>query len=78
MRAYDDSDCNDRDRDRSVARPPSSDGSGGDGAVNTVEAHKREKHPLDVLEDVREYAEEGLTFAEIEARAGDGEWERLK
>ncbi|NHN46378.1 ferredoxin--nitrite reductase [Halostella sp. JP-L12] len=46
--------------------------------MNTVERHKQEKHPLDVIEDVKEYAEEGLTFDEIEARAGDGEWERLK
>jgi ferredoxin-nitrite reductase len=46
--------------------------------VNTVEQWKQEKHPLDVIEDVKEYAEEGLSFAEIEERAGDGEWERLK
>ncbi|WP_226011087.1 nitrite/sulfite reductase [Halomicrobium salinisoli] len=46
--------------------------------MNTVEQYKQEKHPLDVVEDVREYAEEGLTFDEIEERAGDGEWERLK
>jgi ferredoxin-nitrite reductase len=46
--------------------------------VNTVEQWKQEKHPLDVVEDVYDYAEEGLTFDEIEARAGDGEWERLK
>ena len=46
--------------------------------VNTVEAHKQEKHPLDVVEDVREYAEAGLSFEEIEACSGDGEWERLK
>ncbi|WP_290811669.1 nitrite/sulfite reductase [Halovivax sp.] len=46
--------------------------------MNATERHKREKHPLDVIEDVHEYAEEGLTFDEIEARAGDGEWERLK
>jgi ferredoxin-nitrite reductase len=45
---------------------------------NTVEQWKQEKHPLDVVEDVKEYAEEGLSFDEIEARAGDGEWERLK
>jgi ferredoxin-nitrite reductase len=45
---------------------------------NAVEEWKREKHPLDVIEDVREYAEEGLSFEEIEERAGDGEWERLK
>ncbi|WP_101294995.1 nitrite/sulfite reductase [Halegenticoccus soli] len=46
--------------------------------MNKVERWKREKHPLDVVEDVYEYAAEGLTFDEIEARAGDGEWERLK
>ncbi|PSQ02650.1 ferredoxin--nitrite reductase, partial [Halobacteriales archaeon QS_5_70_17] len=46
--------------------------------MNTVEEWKQEKHPLDVVEDVRAYAEEGLSFEEIEARAGDGEWERLK
>ena len=55
-------------------RPPAA---GGD-HMNTVERHKQEKHPLDVIEDVREYAAEGLSFDEIEARAGDGEWERLK
>jgi ferredoxin-nitrite reductase len=46
--------------------------------MNSVERWKQEKHPLDVIEDVRAYAEEGLSFEEIEARAGDGEWERLK
>jgi ferredoxin-nitrite reductase len=46
--------------------------------MNTVEEWKQEKHPLDVVEDVYEYAAEGLSFDEIEARAGDGEWERLK
>ena len=46
--------------------------------MNTVEEYKQQKHPLDVIEDVKEYAEEGLSFEEIEARAGDGEWERLK
>lgn len=46
--------------------------------MNSVERWKQEKHPLDVINDVYEYAEEGLTFDEIEARAGDGEWERLK
>jgi len=46
--------------------------------MNTVEEWKREKHPLDVIEDVKEYAAEGLSFDEIEARASDGEWERLK
>jgi ferredoxin-nitrite reductase len=45
---------------------------------NTVEEWKKEKHPLDVIEDVKEYAEEGLSFEEIEERAGGGEWERLK
>jgi ferredoxin-nitrite reductase len=43
-----------------------------------VEEWKQEKHPLDVIEDVKRYAEEGLSFDEIEAEAGDGEWERLK
>ncbi|MCU4972019.1 ferredoxin--nitrite reductase [Halobacteria archaeon AArc-m2/3/4] len=46
--------------------------------MNTVEQHKQEKHPLDVIEDLREYADEGLSFEEIEERAGGGEWERLK
>jgi ferredoxin-nitrite reductase len=46
--------------------------------MNTVERWKQDKHPLDVIEDVKEYANEGLSFDEIEARAGDGEWERLK
>jgi ferredoxin-nitrite reductase len=46
--------------------------------MNTVERWKQEKHPLDVVEDVKEYAEGGLSFDEIEERAGDGEWERLK
>ncbi len=46
--------------------------------MNDVERWKQEKHPLDVIEDVREYAAEGLSFDEIESRAGDGEWERLK
>ena len=46
--------------------------------MNTVEEYKQTKHPLDVVEDVKEYAAEGLSFEEIEARAGDGEWERLK
>jgi ferredoxin-nitrite reductase len=46
--------------------------------MNTVERWKQEKHPLDVIEDVKEYAEGGLSFDEIEDRAGDGEWERLK
>ncbi|GAB7018857.1 nitrite/sulfite reductase [Halostagnicola bangensis] len=46
--------------------------------MNTTEQYKQNKHPLDVLDDVYEYAEDGLTFEEIEERAGDGEWERLK
>lgn len=46
--------------------------------MNTVEQWKQDKHPLDVIEDVYEYAQEGLTFDAIEARAGEGEWERLK
>ncbi|WP_323174234.1 ferredoxin--nitrite reductase [Natrialba sp. PRR66] len=46
--------------------------------MNTVEHWKQEKHPLDIIEDVKEYANEGLSFDEIEDRAGDGEWERLK
>ena len=46
--------------------------------MNKVEQWKQEKHPLDVIEDVIEYAEEGLSFDEIEERAGEGEWERLK
>ncbi|WP_435196874.1 nitrite/sulfite reductase [Natronomonas sp. EA1] len=46
--------------------------------MNTVEQHKQEKHPLDVIDDVRRYAAEGASFDEIEAAAGDGEWERLK
>ncbi|WP_440007523.1 nitrite/sulfite reductase [Halomicrococcus sp. SG-WS-1] len=46
--------------------------------MNTVEEWKQNKHPLDVVEDVRRYAEEDLSFDEIEERAGDGEWERLK
>ncbi|MCU4742237.1 ferredoxin--nitrite reductase [Natronoglomus mannanivorans] len=46
--------------------------------MNTVEQHKQEKHPLDVIEDLKEYADEGLSFEEIEERAGGGEWERLK
>ncbi|MFB6219225.1 MAG: nitrite/sulfite reductase, partial [Halobacteriaceae archaeon] len=45
---------------------------------NTVEEWKQEKHPVEVIEDVLEYAEEGLSWDEIEERAGDGEWERLK
>ncbi|WP_114576968.1 nitrite/sulfite reductase [Saliphagus sp. LR7] len=46
--------------------------------MNTVEQHKQEKHPLDVIEDLQGYADEGLSFAEIEEEAGGGEWERLK
>jgi ferredoxin-nitrite reductase len=46
--------------------------------MNTVEEWKEEKHPLDVIEDVETYAEEGMSFDEIEEYAGDGEWERLK
>jgi ferredoxin-nitrite reductase len=46
--------------------------------MNTVEQWKQEKHPLDVIDDMYEYAEEGLSFEEIEERAGKGEWERLK
>ncbi|WP_433623248.1 nitrite/sulfite reductase [Halomicrococcus sp. NG-SE-24] len=46
--------------------------------MNTVEEWKQNKHPLDVVEDVRRYAEDDLSFDEIEERAGDGEWERLK
>jgi ferredoxin-nitrite reductase len=46
--------------------------------MNKVEQWKQEKHPLDVIDDVVEYAEEGLSFDEIEARAGEGEWERMK
>jgi ferredoxin-nitrite reductase len=46
--------------------------------MNTVEQWKQEKHPLDVIEDLKEYAEKGLSFDEIEERAGEGEWERLK
>ncbi|MDF9747644.1 nitrite/sulfite reductase [Natrinema salsiterrestre] len=46
--------------------------------MNTVEEHKQEKHPLDVIDDVYDYAEEDLSFEEIEERAGGGEWERLK
>jgi len=47
-------------------------------SMNTVEQWKQKKHPLDVIEDVKEYAEGELSFDEIEERAGDGEWERLK
>jgi len=50
----------------------------GGSAMNSVEQYKQNKHPLDVIEDVKEYAEEGLSFEEIEERGGGGEWERLK
>jgi ferredoxin-nitrite reductase len=46
--------------------------------MNTVELWKQEKHPLDVIEDLERYAAEELSFDEIEAKAGPGEWERLK
>ena len=46
--------------------------------MNTVERWKQEKHPLDVIEDVRRYAAEGLSFEEIAAAEDDGEFERLK
>ncbi|WP_247003658.1 nitrite/sulfite reductase [Halosolutus gelatinilyticus] len=46
--------------------------------MNTTERYKQEKHPLDVIDDVYDYAEEQLSFEEIEERAGGGEWERLK
>jgi ferredoxin-nitrite reductase len=29
--------------------------------VNTVEEWKQDKHPLDVIEDVKRYADEGLS-----------------
>jgi len=45
--------------------------------VNTTEQYKQNKHPLDVIDDVYDYADE-LSFEEIEERAGGGEWERLK
>ena len=47
-------------------------------AVNSVERWKQAKHPLDVLDDVREYAAEGLSFDEIVERSDEGEFERLK
>ena len=40
--------------------------------MNTVEEWKQEKHSLGVIEDVEEYAAEGLRFEETEERAGDG------
>ncbi len=46
--------------------------------VNTTEQYKQNKHPLDVIDDVYDYADEELSFDEIEERAGGGEWERLK
>ncbi len=46
--------------------------------MNTKEQWKQEKHPLDVIEDVYDYAEDELSFEEIEEEAGGGEWERLK
>ncbi|MDS0278623.1 ferredoxin--nitrite reductase [Halomicroarcula sp. S1AR25-4] len=46
--------------------------------MNTVERWKQEKHPLDVVEDVKRYADAEMSFEEIAAAAGDGEWERLK
>ncbi|WP_137290978.1 nitrite/sulfite reductase [Natronorubrum halophilum] len=46
--------------------------------MNTTEQYKQNKHPLDVLDDVYDYAADELSFEEIEERAGGGEWERLK
>jgi ferredoxin-nitrite reductase len=46
--------------------------------MNTVEEWKREKHPLEMIELVEEFAEEGLSFDEIEQREGEGVWERMK
>lgn len=46
--------------------------------MNTVEQWKQETHPLDTIEDVYDYAAEGLSFDEIEQRAGEGIWERMK
>ncbi len=46
--------------------------------MNTVEQWKKEKHPLEMIELVEEFAEEGLTFDEIEEREGPGVWERMK
>ncbi len=46
--------------------------------MNTVERWKQNKHPLDVIDDVHEYARMGATFEEIEAAGGAGEFERLK
>lgn len=46
--------------------------------MNTVEKWKQEKHPLEIIDDLRTYAAEGLTFDEIEEREGQGAWERMK
>jgi len=46
--------------------------------MNTVEQWKADKHPLEMVELVKEFAEEGLSFDEIEEREGDGVWERMK
>ena len=46
--------------------------------MNTVEQWKQEKHPLDVIEDVKRYAREGLSFEEITNASDGGEFERLK
>ncbi len=46
--------------------------------MNTVEQWKQENHPLDTIEDIYDYAAEGLSFDEIEERAGEGIWERMK
>ena len=46
--------------------------------MNTVEEWKQEKHPLEMVELVEEFAEEGLSFDEIEEREGEGVWERMK
>ncbi|PSP70746.1 hypothetical protein BRC79_01770 [Halobacteriales archaeon QH_8_67_27] len=40
--------------------------------MNTVEEWKQEKHSLGVIEDVEEYAAEGLRFEETEERADGG------
>ena len=46
--------------------------------MNTVEEWKETKHPLDVIEDVKEYAAEGMSFEEIVDAEDEGEFERLK
>ncbi len=46
--------------------------------MNTVEHWKQEKHSLDIIEEIYEYAAEGLSFDEIEERGGEGEWEHFK